>query len=45
MISDEKLSLIKENQTIIGVLNPYKNEEKLKVLSKKILIFFIGIAS
>ncbi len=40
MISDEKFSLIKENQTIIGVLNPYKNEEKLKVLSKKNINFF-----
>ena len=40
MISDEKLSLIKENQTIIGVLNPYKNEEKLKVLSKKNINLF-----
>ena len=40
MISDEKFSLIRENQTIIGVLNPYKNEEKLKVLSKKNINLF-----
>lgn len=31
--SDEKLKLLKENQTIIGVLNPYSNENKLKNLS------------
>ena len=28
--TDEKSSLIKENQTLIGVLNPYDNEEKIK---------------
>ena len=26
---DEKSSIIKENQTLIGILNPYNNEEKL----------------
>ena len=35
MLSDDKISLIKENQTIIGVLNPYNNKEKLEKLSKK----------
>ena len=35
MLSDDKISLIKENQTFIGVLNPYDNSEKLKNLSKK----------
>jgi H+-translocating NAD(P) transhydrogenase subunit alpha len=33
--SDEKCSIIKENQTLIGVLNPYNNQEKLKNLIKK----------
>ena len=33
--SDDKVSLIKENQTLIGVLNPYSNEDKLKDLVKK----------
>ena len=28
MLSDEKISNIKENQIIIGVLNPYINKEK-----------------
>ena len=35
MLSDEKSSLIKENQTIVGVLNPYINKEKLENLAKK----------
>ena len=35
MLSDEKISNIKENQTIIGVLNPYKNKEQLENLAKK----------
>ncbi|MDC0851199.1 NAD(P) transhydrogenase subunit alpha [Candidatus Pelagibacter sp.] len=33
--SDEKYSLIKENKTLIGILNPYSNEDKLKNLVKK----------
>ena len=33
--SDEKLSLLKENQNLIGVLNPSLNKEKLINLSKK----------
>ena len=35
MLSDEKSSLINENQTLIGVLNPYDNKEKLENLVKK----------
>ena len=35
MLSDEKTSIMKENQTIIGVLNPYYNKEKLENLAKK----------
>ena len=35
MLSDDKISKIKENQTIIGVLNPYKNKEQLESLAKK----------
>ena len=35
MLSDEKSSHIKENQTLIGVLNPYKNKEQLENLAKK----------
>ena len=35
MLSEEKSSLITENQTLIGVLNPYDNREKLINLSQK----------
>ena len=41
LLSDEKLSLIKENQTIVGVLNPYNNKDKIQKLSKKKLMFFL----
>ena len=33
--SDEKLSLLKENQSLIGVLDPYLNKDKLDNLIKK----------
>ena len=33
--SDEKLSLLKENQSLIGVLNSYVNKEKLEDLAKR----------
>ena len=33
--SNNKISLIKENQTLIGVLNPYENESKIDNLVKK----------
>ena len=33
--SDEKLSYLKENQNLIGVLNPYVNKEKIENLIKK----------
>ncbi len=35
MLSDEKSSLIKENQNLIGVFNPYENKNKIENLSKK----------
>ena len=40
MLSDDKISNIKENQTLIGVLNPYKNKEKLENLAKKKINIF-----
>ena len=40
MLSDEKSSLIKENQIIVGVLNPYINKEKLESLAKKKINLF-----
>ena len=33
--TDDKLSCLKENQTLIGVLNPYSNKEKIDNLIKK----------
>jgi len=33
--TEDKSSLLEENQTLIGVLNPYDNDEKIKSLVKK----------
>ena len=33
--SDDKLSYLKENQNLVGILNPYYNKEKLNNLIKK----------
>ena len=35
LLSDDNLSLLKENQTLVGVFNPYINNEKIKNLYKK----------
>jgi NAD(P) transhydrogenase subunit alpha len=35
LLSDENLLLLKENQTLVGVFNPYINKEKIENLSKK----------
>ena len=35
LLSDDKISLIKANQILVGVLNPYINKEKIDILSKK----------
>ena len=35
MLSDEKSSLIKENQNLIGIFNPYENKDIIENLSKK----------
>ncbi len=40
MLSDDKTLNIKENQTLIGVLNPYKNKEQLENLAKKKINIF-----
>ena len=40
LMSDEKISNIKENQTLIGVLNPYDNKEKLQNLAQKKINLF-----
>ena len=40
LLNDEKLSKIKENQTLIGIFNPYNNKEKIETLSKKKINIF-----
>ena len=40
LMSDEKSSLIKSNQTLIGVFNPYNNKEKIDELKKKNINIF-----
>ncbi len=40
ILSDEKISLIGERQSLIGVLNPYENKEKLQALVKKKINIF-----
>ena len=40
MLSDDKISKIKEDQTLIGVLNPYKNKEQLENLARKKINLF-----
>ena len=35
LMDNDKLSLLKENQTFIGVLNPYNNKDKINDLVKK----------
>ena len=40
MLSDDKISLVKENQTLIGVFNPYENKDKLENLAKKKINIF-----
>jgi len=44
LLSDDKLSQIKENQSLIGVFNPYNNKEKLdNLVKKKINIFSLEL--
>ena len=40
MLSDDKTSTLKENQTLIGILNPYDNKEKLENLVKRKINLF-----
>jgi len=44
LLSDEKSSLLKENQTFIGILNPYDNKDKIdNFIKKKINIFSLEL--
>ena len=46
ILSDDKILQIKENQTLIGVFNPYENKAKLeKVCQKKGKCFFFRTSS
>ncbi len=40
MLPEDKISIIKENQILIGVLNPYDNKDKLESLAKKKINLF-----
>ena len=40
LLSDENISNLKENQTLVGVFNPYVNKEKIENLSKKNINIF-----
>ncbi len=40
MVSEEMSSMIKENQTLIGSLNPYINKDKLDIMVKKKINLF-----
>jgi len=40
LLSDDNLSLLKENQILIGIFNPYENKEKIENLSKKKINIF-----
>jgi len=40
LLSDEKISFVKENQTLVGVLNPYDNKNRIENLVKKNINLF-----
>ena len=43
LLSDDNLQLLKQNQNIVGILNPHLNNEKLKNLAKKINLFSLEL--
>ncbi len=44
LLDDDKSSLLKQNQTLIGVLNPYDNKDKIdKLIKKRINIFSLEL--
>ena len=40
LLDNDKISLLKENQTFIGVLNPYENKDKINNLVEKNINIF-----
>jgi len=44
LLSDEKLSLLKENQSLVGVLNPYDNKDRIEnLITKKVNLFSLEL--
>ena len=44
LLSDDKKDVIKENQTLIGIFNPYANEDRLKdLIKKKVNVFSLEL--
>ena len=50
LLADDKASLVKENKTLIGVLNPSSNKDKIESLAKKkiivnnqLILFYLGM--
>ena len=44
LLAEDQNSLIKDNQTLIGVLNPYSNEEKIKnLVNKNVNVFSLEL--
>ena len=44
LLDDDKSSILKSNQIFIGVLNPYKNKDKLEELAKrKVNVFSLDL--
>ena len=41
LLSDENLSLLRENQNLVGIFNPHINKEKIENLSKKNVNIFV----
>ena len=42
LLDGDKTSLLKHNQTFIGILNPYENSKFIKIIKKKRFKFEIG---
>ncbi|MDC3391316.1 NAD(P) transhydrogenase subunit alpha [Candidatus Pelagibacter sp.] len=44
LLSDDRCSLLKQDQTLVGVLNPYKNKNKLdNLIKKKVNVFSLEL--
>ncbi len=44
LLNEDKISILKENQTLIGSLNPYENKNKIdEIIKKKINVFSLEL--